>query len=176
MSYVDGYQGVLAEISQIQSVFSSAPASAAPSGFEAVLQQVSSLSALSGSPAPASPATPDLSDSFGYPLEEGDPIAPGTGSSGPPGGGISSGPGRELDHCRRGRRCNRISSSRPPALRWPARPENRGRPNLGPAKPQASKPQASKPQPPNPGPPPRPPAPSTAAASERLSWQTPKST
>jgi cell wall-associated NlpC family hydrolase len=93
VSYVDGYQGVLAEISQIQSVFSSAPTSAAPSGFEAVLQQVSSLSALSGSPAPASPATPDLSDSFGYPLEEGDPIAPGTGSSGPPGGGISAGPG-----------------------------------------------------------------------------------
>ena len=92
MSYVDGYPGVLAEISQIQSVFSSSPASAPPSGFEAVLQQVSSLSALSGSPAPVSPTTPDLSDSFGYPLEEGDPIAPGTGSSGPPGGGISAGP------------------------------------------------------------------------------------
>jgi cell wall-associated NlpC family hydrolase len=92
VSYVDGYPGVLAEISQIQSVFSSSPASAPPSGFEAVLQQVSSLSAVVGSPAPASPATPDLSGSFGYPLEEGDPIAPGTGSSGPPGGGISTGP------------------------------------------------------------------------------------
>ncbi len=92
MSYVDGYSGVLAEISQIQSVFSSAPASAPPSGFEAVLQQVSSLSSLVGSPAPLSPTTPDLSDSFGYPLEEGDPIPPGTGSSGAPGGGISAGP------------------------------------------------------------------------------------
>ena len=95
VSYVDGYQGVLAEISQIQSVFSSSPASAPPSGFEAVLQQVSSLSALVGSPAGASPASaaaPDLSDSFGYSLEEGDPIAPGTGSSGPPGGGLSAGP------------------------------------------------------------------------------------
>ena len=92
VSYVDGYPGVLAEISQIQSVFSSSPTSAPPSGFEAVLQQVSSLSALVGSPAPVSPAAPDLSGSFGYPLEEGDPIAPGTGSSGPSGGGISAGP------------------------------------------------------------------------------------
>ncbi len=92
MSYVDGYSGVLAEISQIQSVFSSAPASAPPSGFEAVLQQVSSLSSLVGPPAAVSPTTPDLSDSFGYPLEEGDPIPPGTGSSGAPGGGISAGP------------------------------------------------------------------------------------
>ncbi len=92
MSYVDGYSGVLAEISQIQSVFSSSPASTPPSGFEAVLQQVSSLSSLVGSPAPVSPTTPDLSDSFGYPLEEGDPIPPGTGSSGAPGGGISAGP------------------------------------------------------------------------------------
>jgi peptidoglycan DL-endopeptidase CwlO len=92
VSYVDGYTGVLAEISQIQSVFSSVSASAPPSGFEAVLQQVSSLSALAGSPAPASPGTPDLSGSFGYPLEEGDPIPAGTGSSGAPGGGISAGP------------------------------------------------------------------------------------
>jgi len=92
VSYVDGYSGVIAEISQIQSVFSSSPASAPPSGFEAVLQQVSSLSSLVGSPAPVPPTTPDLSDSFGYPLEEGDPIPPGTGSSGAAGGGISAGP------------------------------------------------------------------------------------
>jgi cell wall-associated NlpC family hydrolase len=92
VSYVDGYTGVLAEISQIQSMFSAVPASAPPSGFDAVLQQVSSLSALAGSPAPASPSTPDLSDSFGYPLEQGDPIPAGTGSSGAPGGGISAGP------------------------------------------------------------------------------------
>jgi peptidoglycan DL-endopeptidase CwlO len=92
VSYVDGYTGALSEISQIQSVFSSVPTTAPPSGFEAVLQQVSSLSALSGSPAPALPNTPDLSDSFGYPLEEGDPVPPGTGSSGAPGGGISAGP------------------------------------------------------------------------------------
>jgi peptidoglycan DL-endopeptidase CwlO len=92
VSYVDGYSGVLAEIDQIQSMFPSVPASAPPSGFEAVLQQVSSLSALAGSPAPVSPNTPDLSDSFGYALEEGDPIPAGTGSSGAPGGGISAGP------------------------------------------------------------------------------------
>jgi peptidoglycan DL-endopeptidase CwlO len=92
MSYVDGYSGVLADISQIQSVFSSVPASTPPSGFEAVLQQVSSISALVGSPAPVAPSTPDLSDSFGYPLQEGDPLPAGTGSSGAPGGGISAGP------------------------------------------------------------------------------------
>ncbi len=53
---------------------------------------MSSLSSLVGSPAPVSPTVPDLSDSFGYPLEEGDPIPPGTGSSGAPGGAISAGP------------------------------------------------------------------------------------
>ncbi len=92
MSYVDGYSGVLADISQIQSVFSSVPASTPPDGFEAVLQQVSSISALVGSPAPVAPSTPDLSDSFGYPLQEGGPLPAGTGSSGVPGGGISAGP------------------------------------------------------------------------------------
>ncbi|MGH9106146.1 MAG: transglycosylase SLT domain-containing protein [Acidimicrobiales bacterium] len=85
MTYVDGLPGVLAEIGQIQSTFSSLPSSPAPVGFEAVLQQISSLSGLAppgsaGTTAPATGTTPSAGGTtgaagYGWPLEEGGTLA-----------------------------------------------------------------------------------------------------
>jgi cell wall-associated NlpC family hydrolase len=79
MTYVDGLAGVLAQVSQIQATLASGP-SALPGGFESVLAQVSSVPQAMGAPLPVAP---DLSDSYGWPLEEGaavfapGPVAPG---------------------------------------------------------------------------------------------------
>jgi cell wall-associated NlpC family hydrolase len=67
VTYVDGLPGVLSQLSQIQATMASAP-SARPGAFESVLAQVSSISQLIGAPATL---PPDLSGSYGWPLEEG---------------------------------------------------------------------------------------------------------
>ena len=71
MTYVDGFSGALAVIGQIQDTLSSLPEAASSGGFEAVLQQISSISGLGGS---SGTAAPDLSGSYGWPLEEGDQL------------------------------------------------------------------------------------------------------
>ncbi len=104
MTYVDGLPAVLSQVSQIQATIGSVP-SAPPAAFESVLAQVSSISQLVGAPAPVSadlstspdpsgaagiPASADMSDSYGWPLEEGDVVFPtASGASAPTGQALS---------------------------------------------------------------------------------------
>jgi cell wall-associated NlpC family hydrolase len=100
MTYVDGLPGVLSQVSQIQATVGSA---APPGAFESVLAQLSSISQLVGAPAPLPPGlagsagstdsstdvpgATDLSDSYGWPLEEGStvfPTAPGASAPSSP--------------------------------------------------------------------------------------------
>ncbi len=90
MTYLEGLPSVLSQVSQIQATVTSVPSP--PAGaFESVLSQVSSISQLVGGTAPV-PAdlpgaggaagvpnvadAPDLSDSYGWPLEEGSTVFP----------------------------------------------------------------------------------------------------
>ncbi|HMK98121.1 MAG TPA: transglycosylase SLT domain-containing protein [Acidimicrobiales bacterium] len=100
MTYVSGLSSTLAEITQIQSELNSFPAAALPSGFEAVMEQVSALSGGAGVPGLTSPEAGDASGadigaggttvtdaasgaslgaagSYGWPLEEGAPLPTG---------------------------------------------------------------------------------------------------
>jgi cell wall-associated NlpC family hydrolase len=92
MTYVDGMSGTLADIGQIQATLASLPSASGGGGFDAVLQEVSSISALNsqagGASQPAGTSTTnlggsDLSGTYGWPLEEGDALPAGTGSDGP---------------------------------------------------------------------------------------------
>ena len=90
MTYLEGLPAVLSQVSQIQATVASVPSP--PAGaFESVLAQVSSVSQLVGATAPV-PAdlpgaggvagvpnlagSPDLSDTYGWPLEEGSTVFP----------------------------------------------------------------------------------------------------
>ncbi|HTV10770.1 MAG TPA: transglycosylase SLT domain-containing protein [Acidimicrobiales bacterium] len=66
MTYVAGLTSTLAEISQIQGELASLPSGAAGSGFDAVLEQISALSGLSGNNSSSGYGT-----SYGWPMEEG---------------------------------------------------------------------------------------------------------
>jgi cell wall-associated NlpC family hydrolase len=80
MTYIDGFSATLASVGQIQATLSSLPAPATSGGFEAVLEQISSITGLAGQ---SGPATPDLSGSYGWPLDEGDQSATaGTATAG----------------------------------------------------------------------------------------------
>ena len=90
MTYLEGLPAVLSQVSQIQATVASVPSP--PAGaFESVLAQVSSISQLVGGAAPVPAdlpgaggaagvpnlaASPDLSDSYGWPLEEGSTVFP----------------------------------------------------------------------------------------------------
>lgn len=78
MSYFDPLSGALDNISQIQATLSSLPTAAGSGGFEAVMQQIASISDLGGATAPS---TPDLSGSYGWPLAEGEPLGQAAGDN-----------------------------------------------------------------------------------------------
>jgi cell wall-associated NlpC family hydrolase len=78
MTYVDGLQGVLSQISQIQDAFSALPQPGAPGDFESVLANISALSGVPGSSQVISAAA---ATAEGWPLEEGMPISQSTANS-----------------------------------------------------------------------------------------------
>jgi cell wall-associated NlpC family hydrolase len=86
MTTLDGLSGALAQISQIQASFPALAPEPAPAegGFAAVLQQVASISGgVAG--APGAPA-PDLTGSYGWPLEEGKALPASLAGAGATGG------------------------------------------------------------------------------------------
>jgi cell wall-associated NlpC family hydrolase len=86
MPYVGTLSNTLSAIGEIQSNLASLSTVPDSSGFDGVLQQISAISgfAPSGAAAPASAGGTDLSSSYGWPLEEGDPLPGAPTSAGPP--------------------------------------------------------------------------------------------
>ncbi len=78
MTYVDSLSGALADIGQIQATLASLPAAPGAGGFEAVMQQISGISTVTGRPGAGAP---DLSGSYGWPMEEGALLPGGTAAA-----------------------------------------------------------------------------------------------